>query len=236
MKRDWAGTLSRIADTGYLGVETAGFEAATPVALKQRCGDLGLTIVAAHSPLPLGRDQEKVLDNVAVLECSRLVLGGTGHDKFNTVDDIRRQAALFNQAYEAAANSGLELGLHNHWWEFGQVDGRLAFDRLDEDLDASIFFEIDTYWASAAGVDPVALLERLGERAPLLHLKDGPLNLEAPHVALGLGAMDLRAVVAAGHLADWLIVELDHCATNMFDAVADSYRFLTESGLGRGSV
>ena len=37
-------------------------------------------------------------------------------------------------------------------------------------------------------------------------------------------------------LAAWLIVELDHCATDMFTAIDNSYRYLVDRGLGHGRV
>ena len=39
---------------------------------------------------------------------------------------------------------------------------------------------------------------------------------------------------AAGSNAEWLIIELDECATDMMEAVRKSYRYLTTQGLARG--
>jgi sugar phosphate isomerase/epimerase len=65
-------------------------------------------------------------------------------------------------------------------------------------------------------------------RAPLLHLKDGPADdPKAPMTALGDGAMDLPAILAASH-ASWHIVELDRCAGDMWRAIEDSFHYLTE--------
>jgi sugar phosphate isomerase/epimerase len=46
-------------------------------------------------------------------------------------------------------------------------------------------------------------------------------------VAVGQGIMDWSAIIPAAQAADWLIVELDRCATDILQAVEQSYRFLT---------
>jgi sugar phosphate isomerase/epimerase len=69
-----------------------------------------------------------------------------------------------------------------------------------------------------------------------LHVKDGPCQIEAPMTALGEGVVDIPGIVAAGAgSTEWLVVELDRCATDMVEAVRKSYQYLIEKELGRGS-
>ena len=234
MNANWQTVLRQIADIGYMGVETAGFSHASISETKALLDQLGLQVIAAHGPLPLGDQQQAVLDMMATLDCQRLVCGGTGHDQFGSETTIKQQATLFNEANAIAQAHGLQFGLHNHWWEFGHVNGRLAFDILFDHLDDTIFFEVDTYWATVAQVNPTKLINQLGSRAPLLHIKDGPGVLNEPHVAVGQGVMDFPAILTANQHADWLIIELDHCATDMITAVAQSYTYLTTNKLARG--
>jgi hypothetical protein len=78
-------------------------------------------------------------------------------------------------------------------------------------------------------------VRRLGWRAPLLHIKDGPGDQHSPQLAAGAGIMDIPAIVeAAGDHVEWMIVELDHCATDMMSAVEESLRYLTSKGLAHG--
>jgi sugar phosphate isomerase/epimerase len=112
---------------------------------------------------------------------------------------------------------------------------------------ADVFFEVDTYWVKTAGsellfrsgllfrLDPAEVVRKLGERAPLLHIKDGPCLRDAPMTAVGQGVMDFPAIVAAAEgRTEWMIVELDSCATDMWKAVEESYRYLIEKGLAYG--
>jgi sugar phosphate isomerase/epimerase len=87
----------------------------------------------------------------------------------------------------------------------------------------------------AAGVDPVGVVKRFGKRAPLLHIKDGPAVQEQPMVALGEGAMDIPAIVAAGQgFTEWIIVELDRCQDMARLSAERSCQYLVNNGLARG--
>jgi sugar phosphate isomerase/epimerase len=152
------------------------------------------------------------------------------------VDGIKQACALLNEANGVCRANGLTLGYHNHWFEYGKIDGRYAADLLREGLEPDIILEIDTYWAQTAGADPVQIIKTLGARAPLLHIKDGPCVREEPMVAVGQGKMNVPAIVrAAEGTAQWLIVELDRCATDMLEAVHKSYSYLIGEKLGYGS-
>ncbi len=234
LAKDFAGVVRKIADIGYVGVETAGFEAASPGEAGKLFKRLGLTVTSAHMPLPLGEHKEEVLDAMKELDCTRIV-SGRGPEAFTTTDRIKESCSLFNEANAVAQENGLEFGIHNHWWEFQEIDGRYVHEVMLECLDARIFFEIDTYWVKTAGPDPAKVVRNLGTRAPLLHIKDGPCIAGEPMVAVGEGIMDFPGIVEAGKDSiEWLIVELDECATDMMEAVENSYTYLVGAGLARG--
>ena len=80
------------------------------------------------------------------------------------------------------------------------------------------------------------VVEELGERAPLLHIKDGPCAAEKDMQAIGEGKMDFPPIIEASHgTCDWLIVELDRCETDMMEAVEKSYQYLVGNELARGA-
>jgi len=113
------------------------------------------------------------------------------------------------------------------------VDGRYVYHVMLEELDPSVLFELDTYWIQTAGCDPAAVVKEFGARAPLLHIKDGPAVKEEPMQALGTGAMDIPALLEAGAgNVEWVIVELDRCATDMTEAVRKSYQYLSKINQG----
>lgn len=236
MASDYAGVLRQIAEIGYVGVEPAvGALGTTVEKAAKLIKELGLQVPSAHTALPLGKDQQAVVDAAAAFGCTRVICS-TNPNELKTVDGIKASCERFNQASAAATANGLSFGLHNHWWEFAKLGDRTIFDMMLDYLDPAVFVQVDTYWVKVGGADPVQAVKQLGPRAPLLHIKDGPGTVEAPMLAAGSGMMDFPAIaqVAAGN-AEWMIIEMDRCATDMMEAVAQSYRYMIEAGLARGN-
>jgi sugar phosphate isomerase/epimerase len=236
LAEDFAGVMKKVTDIGYVGVEPIfNLPGTTTVEAAKLFRELGLEVPSAHTPLPIGEDANRVLDFMAAMGCERIV-SGKGPDSFETMDLIKQTCDLFNEGQAVAAQNGLAFGIHNHWWEFLQVEGRYVYQVMLEHLHPAIFFELDTYWIKTAGVDPAEAVKAFGPRAPLLHIKDGPAVKGEPHVAVGQGVLNFPRIVQAGEeTVEWLIVELDHCATDMMEAVERSYKYLVAGGLARGN-
>lgn len=233
---DFTATVTKIAEMGYVGVEPAGFPGTTPQKAADLFRDLGLQVCGAHSPLPIGENKNQVLDAMAALDTNRLICPALMRDKFDTIDGVKEVCAALNEAVEVCHENDLQLLYHNHWWEYLTVEGQAANEIMLATLDPSIAFEVDTYWIQVAGADALNIVESLGSRAPLLHIKDGPATQDGDMTAVGSGIMDIPAVIEAGKPhAEWLIVELDRCATDMMEAVEQSYTYLVGKGLAHGN-
>ena len=236
LAQDFEGTIRKVADMGYVGVETANMFGGSPASAAKLFGELGLTVSGAHSPMPLGDQKQEVLDTMGALNCKRLIVAWQPPEKYKSLDGIRSICDTLNEGAVVARAHGLQLGYHNHWFEYQPVEDRIPTDVMLEHLDPDVFLEVDVYWVQTAGQDPAQVVRRLGARAPLLHIKDGPCQIEAPMTALGEGVVDLPGVVAAGAgSAEWLVVELDRCDTDIMQAVRKSYQYLSGKGVGRGN-
>jgi sugar phosphate isomerase/epimerase len=232
--QDFEGVLRRLAAIGYVGVEPAGLLGLAPDRFRSIVDELGLTVSSAHSQLPVGNATNAVLDENEAIGATLVIAGGRPDD-FADADAVKQTAERFNEAAANAAARGITIGYHNHWWELDhEIDGETPYDLLQRLMDPSIFVEIDTYWAKVGGHDPVDVITAAGPRARLLHIKDGPVEPRTPHVAVGAGNMDVPAIIAAGTAAEWHIVELDECGTDMFEAIEASHRYLVGAGLSAG--
>jgi sugar phosphate isomerase/epimerase len=230
---DFDGTLGRIAAIGYAGVEPFGVPADLD-SQASRIHALGLAVPSVHIPPPVDATSQATALRIAAAYDTRHIVCSIMPEGFAMPYGIARTCDTLNGMAHFAADNGLTLGYHNHWWEFEPVAGQIPFDTLRRELDPSIIFEVDIYWAQVGGQDPATLLADLGERAPLLHVKDGPADTpQSAMVALGDGSVDVPGAVAAG-AAGWLIVELDKCDGDMLAAVERSYDYLVEEGLGHG--
>ena len=174
LAQDFEGVVRKIAAFGYQGVEPAGFPGTTPPAAADLFTALGLKVPSAHSPLPLGEKQAEVLENMRILGCKYLVCPCMSPDEYKTVESTIAVCKRLNEANKIARDAGLILLYHNHWFEYQPLGDTYPYKVMLEHLDPTVGFEIDTYWVKAGGLDPVAVINELGARAPMLHIKDGP--------------------------------------------------------------
>jgi len=234
-EKDFFAALKQVAEIGYKGVEFASLHDAKPAELRKVLDDLGLVASSAHTPLPTRESINEVVEVARTLGYDMVVSGKRPED-FKTVDAVRAAADAFQQAAELLKPHGLRMSYHNHWWEFEPIDGTLAYEMFLERA-PDVYSQLDIYWAAHFGdVDVAQIVRKHAARLPTLHVKDGPLVEGLPHVAVGAGKMDIPACVEAAdpNVLEWLIVELDHCATDMLTAVRDSCIYMVTHGLAEG--
>jgi len=233
IKNDLEGTITKVAEMGYIGAEPYG--GLDAVAVKKVADQVGLQIMGSHVSMPVGDKKDEVLAMAATYEIDNIVIPSVPRDKFTSREGIMELVDLVNEAYENASAAGLKLGYHNHSFEFISIDDTNGYDIFVAGLNPNIFLELDTYWADNAGFSSLDLLQKYGSRTPFLHIKDGPGgDHHAPQFAVGEGMMDVPAIINS-HDSEWLIVELDSCATDMLEAVHKSYTYLVSNGLARGN-
>ena len=230
--------LKKLADTGFYGVEAAGFYGLKPAEYRKIIHDLGMVVSGCHfGGVPEGKDLQQVIDNQYELGCPYAVSAWLPREEYATLDTIKRLAERVEVVRAALAKAGLNFLLHNHDWEFSRVAGRTCFSWLTE-LVPGIQLEIDTYWAANFGAEiPAAQVAEHKARTVLLHLKDGPFTKGEPMVAVGSGKQDIPSIVKAADPAvlKWGVVELDACATDMTTAVIESYNYLVGNGICVGA-
>lgn len=228
---DLPGTLARLAEIGFTRVEP--FDFPNLPNLGDALQAAGLAAPTSHAHL-LGDD----VDRRAIFEAARelgietVIDPATAPERWQTAAGVAEIAAELNEAAELAAEFGIRVGYHNHAYEIESIiEGRTAFEYLAARLDPAVALELDTYWAAAGGADPIELLHRLGSQVMALHLKDGPITkADIDQVALGSGAMPLRAIVDAAPEA-LRVIEIDDSHGDRFEAVVDSYNYLVKEGL-----
>jgi sugar phosphate isomerase/epimerase len=230
LARDLPGTLRRVADLGYRNVELFGF-----VDLADQYSELlpavGLAAPSAHARL-VGQDIDVIFAAARKIGVTSVIDPSIDRTLWTTKEDIARSAASLNEIAKRAADLGLTIGYHNHWWETeNRIGGTTALEVFADHLDAEVFLEVDTYWAEVGGVSAADLLAVLGERVQLIHVKDGPVTRDDQHqVAVGSGDIDVLGILAASPQA-LRVVELDGCDGDVFDALADSLAYLTANGV-----
>lgn len=229
---DLPGTLHRLADLGFTNVEP--FRVRDSAGLGDALHDAGLKAPTTHQVFL----RDGSIDEVAALAASfgigTVVDPVVAPEFWTTRDDVARTAERLNEAAVIAARHGVTVGYHNHAHEFlNEIDGRPALEYFATLLAPEVVLEVDTYWVTVGGHDPVDVLGRLGDRVVAIHVKDGPGTTEKKdQVAVGSGSLPIPAILDAAPNA-LRVIELDDCRTDRFQAVADSFAYL--SGLDEGA-
>ncbi|MBG6055484.1 sugar phosphate isomerase/epimerase [Salinibacterium sp. CAN_S4] len=225
---DPAAALERIAGLGFTTVELFGILERVDM-FEELLPRFGLTPSSAHATL-LGTDLVPVLDAARRLGVKTVIDPNIRPETWTDSDAVVRAANELNSVARVAADLGITVGYHNHWWEFGDLDGTTGLEAFADNLDPSVVLEVDTYWAQVGGVSAVGLLERLGDRVRFLHVKDGDISKDdKAQVAVGNGRMPVAEVLAAAPQA-LRVIELDDFEGDVFDALADSVTFLRSLG------
>lgn len=247
LEADLEGTLAAVAARGFTAVEPYDFVRRAE-AMAAAVSAAGLTAPSGHAFLatptfvrPDGSGTTAPVPPPAEVFAAAKTLGMdtvidpyTEPARWESVDQIVETARLLNEAAEIGTEAGVRVGYHNHAHELEAVfDGVTGLEFLAEHLDERVVLEVDLYWVARGGVDPVALVERLGERVIAVHAKDGTLDPAlldayppADQVPAGDGTVPLVAAIEAAPALELAIVEFDHYDGDLFDAIERSREFL----------
>lgn len=226
---DPAAALERLAGLGFGSVELFGFveRAAEFAELLPR---FGLVPSSAHTTL-IDQDPVPILDAARLLGITTVIDPYIPAETWADPDALAAAAEQLSAFALAAADFGITVGYHNHWWELeGAVGDSSPLESFAARLDPAVILEVDTYWAQVGGAPAVPLLGRLGDRVRFIHVKDGDISLDnMKQVAVGDGRMPVLDVLAAAPNAV-RVVELDEFDGDVFEALARSVAFLTAHG------
>ena len=226
MERDFEGSLARVARIGYREVEFAGYFDHSAEQVRRILHRHDLAAPSAHISLEDIRTHwDRTVEDAHSIGHKYLVCAWI-NDEDRTVDGYRKVAGEFNRAAETARKAGIEFGYHNHSYEFVPLDGQLPYDILLAASDpALVKFELDLFWITKGGADPLAYFAKYPGRFPLVHVKD--MSRDGKMVDVGKGTIDFRKIFADREQAGirHFFVEHDEPA-NPFASIASSYAWL----------
>lgn len=213
LKTNFEQTIKTIASIGYDGIEVIPLNISyKEIARLSKNYSLKISSLFADYSNTTFKD----LDS---LGCNVLISSKT-QDYFSSIERIKKTCDELNKTHKLLKSKGISFGIHNHWWEFEEINEVPIFTYLVNYLHPGIFFEIDLYWACVAGYT-ISKINNMSQ-VKFLHLKDGPLTKTDSMVAVGQGSMDFSGI----KYAEWNIVELDTCSTDIIQAITDSFKFV----------
>jgi sugar phosphate isomerase/epimerase len=236
-EQDLPQVLEQIARIGYTEVETyGGIYNHAADALRHVIEGAGLTAPSGH----FGYDDLGSRFNYAKeLGLEWMVCSAIAPSLWTSEQGFATAAKQFNTWGQHARDMGMRFAFHNHDYEFRPLpSGKTGYDVLVEQTDPHlVFFEVDCYWAAQGGLDPVALLRRLGPRLKMLHLKDRlpgfppsfAMNADSAHFTeVGHGTLNWKAILAEGQElgVEHYFVEQDQTSIPPIESLRKSYTYL----------
>ena len=174
-EKDFAGTMKKIKEIGYDGVELAGLYGLEPAAIKAAIEDAGLVALSAHVPFQeLVADMEGTIQKYVEIGMKYIAIPYLMEEDRPGTPKFEGNVKLFEEIAKACKAKGIQLLYHNHDFEFQKMaDGRYALDYIYDTIPADLLqTEVDTCWVKVAGEDPAAYVKKYTGRSPLVHLKD----------------------------------------------------------------
>lgn len=238
-------TLKRIAAIGYTEVETGRdtLDALAPLLAKYK-----LKVVSTHAEIPLitgawgGQKEvsmEEAIESLKRNKVEYMVFPYVMPRDRGGAEAYRKFADQLNVAGAKCRAAGIKFGYHNHAFEFEGEEGGRAIDILMDRLDPKlVFFELDVFWVSVAGHDPVEMLNKLKGRVQLVHLKDKQAGLPTLYSEqkvkpenfkeVGSGSLDFAAIIKTGRATGvkHFFVEQDQTPGDPVASLAKSYTYL----------
>ena len=250
MQADPVGTLGKVAALGFNTVEGAtytgdekfyGMDAA---AFSKLLKGNGLSMPSSHYRLgeELANGQpvngtilhnwDKAVENADAVGIEYMVCAWLSEQERGGIDHYKYIAEQLNKAGERCKKAGIQLCYHNHDFEFQSQNGTVPYDVLLNSTDKNLVkMEMDLYWVTKAGQDPLALFNQHPGRFPLWHLKDMDSTPEHGFTEVGNGTINFKNIFAAKDKAGlkYYFVEQDKTPGDPFDSIKKSISYIRQN-------
>ena len=240
-------TLKKIAEIGYKRIEAAGYKdgkfyGMEPEEFKNYLAEIGLEPVSTHqSSVTLDNADEMIADvKAAGFKYFVIPVPPMGHFTFDrktmTIgmsEDVEEITDILNTIGEKCTKAGLQLLYHNHAFEFEENSkGIVPMDYFIENTNPEhVKFQIDLYWVTKAGVDPIKYFKKAKGRILSWHVKD--MDDQGRFAPVGTGTIDFAKILKKKKLAgmqDYFVEQDQTFDQTPLEAIAVSYKSLSEIG------
>jgi sugar phosphate isomerase/epimerase len=240
---DVSGTLNSLADIGFTELELWSYADGNifgmPYAdFAKEVKNLGMQIISGHYDTGFKIPQQKgTLMNAwerAVEDAKKagqpyMVIGGLDTAERNTVDNLKRTCELLNKSGEVCKSFGVRFGYHNHSDEFKEIEGELIYDVMLQELDPSLVaMELDLFWVTNGGYDPITYFKKYPGRFELWHVKDMDKADRNRNADIGSGSIDFNALFKEAETAGMkhFFVEQENFAVSPLESVEKGFEYL----------
>jgi len=232
-EKDLPGVLKQVAEMGYEGVEFAGYYGYSAEELRKLLDDNGLKVAGSHIPLDdlLGDRLEKTIEFNQILGNKYLIVPWMPEERRPDREGWLKAAELFNELAEKVKPYGMQVGYHNHTFEFQPMDGELPWDIFFSNTKPEVIMQFDTGNAMHGGADAVPFLERYPGRAVTVHLKEYSATNDKALIGEGdVPWAEIFRLCETTGATEWYIVEQESYAYEPLECVRRCLQALKAMG------
>ena len=235
VSKNLEGTLERLAGLGYKNIELYGYNGTffgkTANEFKTILSNTGIKVLSSHHTTgiamkgkgTLSDGWDKAVEDVHALGAEYMVCAFLFPNE-RTPEIYKSLPAMFEKAATATNTAGIQFAYHNHDFEFEKLGDTLVYDFLLNNTPADLVkMEMDLYWISKAGQDPVQYFEKYPGRFHLWHVKDMEAGTKAI-TEVGNGTINFDRIFKARKKAGlkYWFVEQDTSKRDMFESLTIS--------------
>ncbi len=240
-------TLKKIAEIGYKRIEAAGYKdgkfyGMEPKEFKKYLAEIGLEPVSTHQGSVTLENADEMIADVKAAGFKYFVIPvpPMGHFTFDrktrTIgmsEDVEEVTDILNKIGEKCSKAGLQLLYHNHAFEFEKnANGIVPMDYFIENTNPEhVKFQIDLYWVTKAGVDPIKYFKKAKGRIKSWHVKD--MDDQGRFAPVGTGQINFAKILKKKKLAgmeDYFVEQDRTFDQTPWEAIAISYKALKDIG------
>lgn len=213
--KDVKGVIQQVAKAGFKEVETYGyapvkgsFWGLSPKEFKVLLDANGLYSPSGHfsfdNYISSGNldDIKAYIDAANTLGSKYVVAPWLSENLRKSADDYKKVAERLNIAGELCMKSGINVGYHNHGFEFDKFGDKTGLDIILAKTDPNlVYFELDLYWAVFAGHNPIDLFKKYPRRFKMWHVKDMDKAKKNWNTEIGNGSIDFKPIFAQASLS-----------------------------------
>jgi sugar phosphate isomerase/epimerase len=240
---DLEGTLQAVARIGYKDLEIFGYSdgkifGVKPAELRKMVEDLGMKLVSGHyltgqvnapGQGTLTNGWEKAVEDAAEMGLKYMVNAYLFPEERQSIEDYKKLTDLLSKSAKVTKSAGIQFGYHNHDFEFQEMEGQVPmYTIMDGTEDDLVVAELDLYWVTRAGYNPIGFFKKYPKRTALWHVKDMADTPEKEFTEVGNGVIDFKTIFSKAMLSGmkYFFVEQDICKGSPIDSVTMSYKNL----------
>ena len=235
VSKNLEGALEKLASLGFDNIELFGYNGTffgkSATEFKSILNKTGISVFSSHHTTvfaikgkgTLTDNWEKSVEDLHAIGAKYMACSYLFPNE-RTTENYKALPSLLDKSGTVTKAAGIQFAYHNHDFEFQKFEDTLVYDHILTKTSSDLVkMEMDLYWTSKAGQDPIKYFEKYPGRFELWHVKD--MSAGAGEITeVGNGVIDFDRIFAArkkAGLKHWFI-EQDTSKGDMFESLKTS--------------